>query len=93
LHVTINFIVVRGDTVIAQTTTTGTNSGPNMGMPATNKKINMDGVDIVIIKDGKATEHWGFFEEMKMMTQLGLMPGPNASTDSSMMNKAPMQKK
>ena len=71
-----NIIKAWGDTVMAQVTITGTNSGPFMGMPATNKQINYDGVDIVILKDRKAVEHWGYQEDMKMMAQLGLGQGP-----------------
>lgn len=67
-----------GDIVIGHYDMTGTNTGPMMGMPATNKKINISGVDIVRFKDGMAVEHWMYSEEMKMMTQLGLMPDMGA---------------
>jgi len=62
-----------GDTVMAHVTMSGTSSAPFMGMPATNKSFNVDGVDIVVLKDGKAREHGGYMEEMKMMHQLGMM--------------------
>jgi steroid delta-isomerase-like uncharacterized protein len=75
LNCKINFMVADSDCVTTQYTCTGTNSGSAMGMPATNKKINVDGVDIVRFKNGKASEHWGYMDEMKMMTQLGMMPG------------------
>ena len=47
-----------------------------MGMPATNKKIDVEGVDIIRFKNGKAVEHWGVYDNMKMMQQLGMMPPP-----------------
>jgi len=74
IHVTTNMMVASGDTVMAMITMTGTNTGPMMGHPATNKQININGTDILAIKNGKATDRWGFFEEMKMMQQLGMMP-------------------
>ena len=81
LHVTPNFIISQGDSIVAQFTMTGTNSGPMMGMPATNKQVHIDGVDVLIINDDlKASEHWGYSEEMKMMTQLGMMGNPSDST-------------
>jgi steroid delta-isomerase-like uncharacterized protein len=83
IHFKTNWMKSSGDTVIAHFTMTGTNSGPFMGMPATNKQFNIDGVDIVTIKDGKANEHWGYQEEMKMMSQIGVMGGP---ADSSAMS-------
>ena len=80
MHVKTNFVKAWGDTVMAHITMTGTNSGSFMGMPATNKSMNIGGVDFVIIKDGKATEHWGYQEDGKMMAQLGM--GQSAPMDN-----------
>ena len=71
---TIEDMRVDGDNLIVRFHMTGTNSGPMMGMPATGKKINIMGIDWLKWENGKFTEHWGAMEEMKMMTQLGLMP-------------------
>ncbi len=71
---TIDDIRVDGDMLVARFTMTGTNSGPMMGMPATNKKVSVMGIDEVKWDNGKFTDHWGAMEEMKMMTQLGMMP-------------------
>ena len=73
LNFKVNSIKSWGDTVMAHITMSGTSSAPFAGMPATNKKFEINGVDIVVLKDGKAREHWGYMEEMKMMEQLGLM--------------------
>ncbi len=85
LNCKINFMIADSNSVTTQYTFTGTNSGSVMGMPATNKKINVDGVDIVRFKNGKATEHWGYMDEMKMMTQLGMMPGMGGDTTKAKM--------
>jgi steroid delta-isomerase-like uncharacterized protein len=78
LNFKVNYMRAWGDTVFAHFNMSGTNSGSFMGMPATNKQFNIEGVDIVVIKDGKAVEHWGYMEEGKMMEQLGM--GPSADT-------------
>jgi len=52
--------------------TTGTNKGDFMGMKATNKKIEVDGVDWLYFKDGKCTGHYGYMNNGKMMQQLGM---------------------
>jgi len=52
---------------------TGTNSGPFMGMAATNKKIDYMGVDLLKIKDGMATEHWDYGDNITFMKQMGMM--------------------
>jgi len=76
---TMNFMIAEGDLVMAHFTMTGTNSGSVEGMPATNKTISVEGVDIARFKDGVGVEHWGYFDVMKMMQQLGMMPPPGAS--------------
>ena len=82
-HVTPNFMVANGDTVVAYLTMTGTNTGPMGNMPATNKSFKMDGIDIIIIKDGKAIERWGIFDNLSMMAQLGMMGGGEAPADNA----------
>ena len=50
-----------------------------MGMSATGKDVTVEVIDIVRFgEDGLAREHWGVFDQMAMMTQLGLVPGPPA---------------
>lgn len=57
----------------------GTNTGAmGPGMPATGKAIDINGVDVVRFENGKAAEHWGYWENEKMMQQLGLAPAPGA---------------
>ena len=75
LKFTINAWGTSGDTLFAYYTFTGTNSGMMMGMPATNKSVSVNGVDIVVFKDGKAVEHWEVSDNLGMMKQLGMMPG------------------
>ena len=48
-------------------------------MPATGKSVSVQLIDIVRFgDDGLAREHWGVFDMMSLMTQLGAMPGPPA---------------
>jgi steroid delta-isomerase-like uncharacterized protein len=77
LKFTINDIIADGDKVWALSTLTGTHTGAAfMGMPANGKSFTAQGVDIVRITNGKAVEHWGFYDNMKMMADLGMMPPP-----------------
>jgi steroid delta-isomerase-like uncharacterized protein len=73
-------VIVSGDKVVARFRATGTNSGEFMGMPATGKSVEVQGIDIIRFNDdGKAAEHWGVFDAMTMMQQLGVVPeGPPA---------------
>ncbi|MGH7449900.1 MAG: ester cyclase [bacterium] len=76
LQVTVEDIIAKGDKVWAYTTMRGTNKGEFMGMPATGKKIEVKGVDIVRFANGKAIEHWGLNDDLTMMQQLGMIPMP-----------------
>ena len=66
-----------GDTVAVHFRVTGTQTGEFMGIPETGKSIDVNGVDIVRFgDDGVGLEHWGVFDVMGMMQQLGVAPGP-----------------
>lgn len=72
-------LIAEGDRVVAHYRWKGVNSGPmGEGMPATNKPIDVHTVDVLRFENGKVVEHWGYMEEMKMMEQLGMMPGDEA---------------
>ena len=71
LHMT-----AEGDRVIAHYRWKAKNTGAmGEGMPATNAPMDVYCVDILRFENGKVVEHWGYMEEMKMMQQLGMMPG------------------
>jgi steroid delta-isomerase-like uncharacterized protein len=69
-------ILVDGDKAVSRVQFTGTNAGEFMGMPATGKSVSVQVIDIVRFgEDGLAREHWGVFDMMGMMQQLGVAPG------------------
>ena len=68
-------VAVDGDMVFVHYHFTGTNTAPMMGMPATNKKVDFMGVDLLRIKDSVATEHWDYGDNITYMRQMGMMPG------------------
>jgi steroid delta-isomerase-like uncharacterized protein len=67
-------MLAEGDLVSARVTMTGTHQGEFMGMPPSGKRIEVEGIDIVRVRDGQATEHWGVTDTMTMMQQLGAVP-------------------
>jgi steroid delta-isomerase-like uncharacterized protein len=94
LHMTVDDMMAKGDKVIIRSTMTGTNKGAMMGTPATNKPIKVEAIDIVTIVDGKQTEHWGQFDGMAMMTQMGMMPPMDAGKmDAGKMDAGKMDMK
>ena len=68
-------VLASGDKVVARVRVTGTHEGEFMGMPATGKGVDVQAIDIVRFgDDGLAHEHWGVFDAMAMMQQLGVVP-------------------
>lgn len=54
-----------------------TTANPGMGMPA-NFKMDSRSVDVVKLKDGKATDHWRFMSFEEMMGMMKMMGGKDA---------------
>ena len=65
-------VIDGGDKVVARVRFTGTHEGAFMGMPATGRTVDVQLIDIMrFADDGLVHEHWGVFDAMAMMEQLG----------------------
>ena len=70
-------VLVSGDKAVARVRATGTHQGEFMGMPATGRSIDVAVIDIMRFgEDGLVHEHWGLFDSLGMMQQLGAIPAP-----------------
>jgi steroid delta-isomerase-like uncharacterized protein len=68
-------VLVSGDKAVARVRATGTHQGEFLGMTATGKSIDVQLIDIIRFgDDGLAREHWGVFDALAMMQQLGAIP-------------------
>ncbi|NOT05371.1 MAG: ester cyclase [Anaerolineales bacterium] len=70
-HTNIEDLIAKGDKVVARVTMTGTHTGNFWGIPATGKRVNLTGIYIVRIANGKIVEHWGEENGMIVIKQLG----------------------
>lgn len=52
----------------------GTHTGVFFGIPATNKKVDIDGVTLVRMENGKIAEERDFLDNVEFMQQLALIP-------------------
>jgi steroid delta-isomerase-like uncharacterized protein len=69
--------IVSGDRIASHTRMRGTDTGGAMpGAPPTNKTFEIESMDIVRVRDGRITDHWGITDQMTMMQQLGHAPSP-----------------
>ena len=78
LRMEVQDVLVSGDKAVARVRATGTHQGEFLGLAATGKSIDVQLIDITRFgDDGLAREHWGVFDALALMQQLGAIPqGP-----------------
>jgi steroid delta-isomerase-like uncharacterized protein len=78
-HAKIHWQLADGDRVTTYKTYYGTHDGPFLGIAPTHRKINFESVDVMRVKNGKITEHWGVGNLLSLMQQIGgWTPPPSA---------------
>ena len=82
LRMDVHDMIAEGDKVVARVSVHGTHRGELMGMPPTGARVEVTATDIFRIEGGKIAEHWGNFDNLGMMQQLGAIPPPGQQTGS-----------
>jgi steroid delta-isomerase-like uncharacterized protein len=77
---TIQDMVAEGDRVVTKKTFTGTNTGELNGLPATGRRVTLQYVDIMRVRDGRIVEHWLSMDQLSWLQQLGLAPDPGQAS-------------
>lgn len=73
--VTIEDVIAEGDRVVARFVVTGTHTGTEfLGLAPSGRKINVTGISIFRIADGKIAEHWANEDALGLLQQLGAIP-------------------
>lgn len=67
-------VIAEDDRVVGRVRMTGTHTGELLGMPPTHRRIDVETIDIMRVRDGRIVEHWGVSDQTAMYTQLGLAP-------------------
>ena len=72
--------VISGDYIVQEGTFEGTNTGPWRSeagdMPATGRALKGQFCQVIRTKDGKIVSSNLYFDQVQVLTQLGLMPAP-----------------
>lgn len=77
-EVTPHEIVVEGDTVAVRMTQRGTHEGPFLGYAGTGESFEISAMAFARIEDGKMAERWVQPDLLGMLSQLGVVEGPDA---------------
>ncbi len=68
--------VAEGDLVVSHIRGRGTHKGELLGIPATNKEVETEGIAIHRIRDAKIVEYWAVVDVVNVLQQLGAVPEP-----------------
>lgn len=76
-HISVNMAFADGNMLAAHLTLTGTQEGPIGPFPATGKKATVEFLGILRFEGGKVAEMWVEWDNLNMLSQLGLFPPPS----------------
>ena len=71
---TVDDMIAEGDQVVTKKTFTGTHEAEFAGVPPTGKRVTLQFVDIMRVRDGRIVEHWLSMDQLSFMQQLGVIP-------------------
>jgi steroid delta-isomerase-like uncharacterized protein len=66
--------VAEGDLVVSHIVGRGVHTGELLGIPATNKEVETDGIVIHRLRDGKIVEYWSVNDVARVLQQVGVLP-------------------
>ena len=70
-HAEIHWQLADGDRATTYKTYHGTHEGPFLGVAPTHRKIHFEPVDVMRVRNGKITDHWGVGNLLSLMQQIG----------------------
>src|SRR5262245_2971317 len=71
---TVNEMIGEGDTIAARWSVRGTHRGEFQGIPATGRTVNLSGLTVHHMRNGKICETWLSFDGAELLQQLGAAP-------------------
>ena len=73
-QITIEEMIVEGDTIATRLTFRGTQTGQFQDIPPTGKVVTVPAQDMYRLIEGKIVEHWGGPNQLHLLQQLGVIP-------------------
>ena len=75
-HITINDIFGQGDQVVVRVVVSGTQEGAILGIPASGRHVQWDGVDVYRLSDGKISNIWAGDDWTAILNDTGTFKAP-----------------
>jgi steroid delta-isomerase-like uncharacterized protein len=73
IHIDIDDLVVEDEKVAARFTARATHRGDFFGVAATGREINVSGMCLVVIRDGRMVEAWNQYDLLGILRQIGAL--------------------
>jgi steroid delta-isomerase-like uncharacterized protein len=75
-QITLEDVFAEGDEVACRFTLRAAHGGGFNGIPATGRRVELKGITILRLADGRCVERWNQADFMGMLRQLGAVPAP-----------------
>ena len=69
--------VAEGDLVVSLVVGKGVHAGELLGVPASNREVETEGIAIHRVRDGKIIEYWSVTDVARVLQQIGALPSPH----------------
>jgi len=69
--------VAEGDLVASLVVGKGLHAGELLGVPASNREVETEGIAIHRVRDGKIIEYWSVTDVARVLQQIGALPSPH----------------
>jgi steroid delta-isomerase-like uncharacterized protein len=74
LKIELEELIEAPERVIYRFTARGTHDGPFMGIPPSGRRVEVQGIGIDRLQDGKTVERWVQYDSAGLLQQLGVLP-------------------
>jgi steroid delta-isomerase-like uncharacterized protein len=83
-HMEVRDLIGEGDHVFVHWRLTGTHRGTFSGIEATGRRLELDGMDHFVFRDGRVVSNFVVFDQMQFARALGLLPPDGSAADRAM---------
>jgi steroid delta-isomerase-like uncharacterized protein len=66
--------IAQGDLVVNRVTWRGVHSGDMAGVPATGRSVELTGINMFRVSDGRVVEQWAQLDMLGLLQQIGAIP-------------------
>ena len=73
LHISIDDQIAEGEKVSTRISMTGTHRGDFLGLPATDRKVELQGVVLSRLEEGLIKNEWELLDQLALLQQLGIV--------------------